>query len=56
MKVTRIEISIEWEDSGEFEHESYVDSFEDAIRELKELKKKYKDGVQEEEEWNNEVR
>ena len=49
MKVTRIEISLEWEDSGEFEHESYEDSFEDAIRELKKLKKKYQNGV--EEDW-----
>jgi hypothetical protein len=49
MKVTRIEISLEWEDSGEFEHEGYYDSFDDAIRELKKLKKKYKDGVQEDE-------
>ena len=50
MKITRIEISIEWDDSGEFEHESYCDSIDDAIRELKKLKKKYKDG-NEEEEW-----
>ena len=49
MKVTRIEISLEWEDSGEFEHESYEDSFDEAIRELKKLKKKYQNGV--EEEW-----
>lgn len=49
MKVTRIEISLEWDDSGEFEHESYEDSFDDAIRELKKLKKKYQNGV--EEEW-----
>ena len=50
MKVTRIEISLEWGDSGEFEHESYCDSIYDAISELKKLKKKYKDG-NEEEEW-----
>ena len=50
MKVTRIEISLEWEDSGEFEHESYEDSFDEAIRELKKLKKKYQNGV--EEEWD----
>lgn len=50
MKVTRIEISLEWEDSGEFEHETYEDSFDDAIRYLKKLKKKYKDGVEEDEE------
>lgn len=50
MKVTRIEISLEWDDSGEFEHESYCDSFDEAIRELKKLKKKYQNGV--EEEWD----
>ena len=50
MKITRIEISIEWDDSGEFEHESYEDSIDDAIHELKKLKKKYKDG-NDEEEW-----
>ena len=50
MKVTRIEISLEWGDSGEFEHESYEDSFDDAIRYLKKLKKKYKDGIEEDEE------
>jgi hypothetical protein len=50
MKVTRIEISLEWDDSGEFEHESYEDSIDDAIRTLKKLKKKYKDGI--EEEWD----
>jgi len=49
MKVTRIEISLEWEDSGKFEHETYEDSFDDAIRYLKKLKKKYKDGVEEDE-------
>ena len=51
MKITRIEISLEWEDSGEFEHEGYYDSFDDAIRALKKMKKKYQDGVEEEEEW-----
>lgn len=50
MKITRIEISLEWDDSGEFEHESYEDSIDDAILELKRLKKKYKDGVEEEQE------
>lgn len=50
MKITRVEISLEWDDSGEFEHESYCDSIDDAIRELKKLKKKYKDG-NDEEEW-----
>lgn len=50
MKITRIEISIEWDDSGEFEHESYEDSIDDAIRALKKLKKKYKDG-NDKEEW-----
>lgn len=51
MKVTRIEISLEWEDSGEFEHESYELSFDDAIRTLKKLKKKYQNGINEDEEW-----
>lgn len=50
MKVTRIEISLEWEDSGELEHEAYCDDFDEAIRLLKKLKKQYKDGV--EEEWD----
>lgn len=50
MKVTRIEISLEWDDSGEFEHESYEDSFDDAIRALKKMKKQYKDG-NDKEEW-----
>lgn len=50
MKVTRIKISLEWEYSGEFEREGCYDSFDDAIRELKKLKKKYKDGVEEDEE------
>lgn len=50
MKITGIEISIEWDNSGEYEHESYEDSIDDAIRELKRLKKKYKDG-NDEEEW-----
>ena len=50
MKITRIEISIEWDDSGEFEHESYEDSIDDAIRYLKKLKKQYKDG-NDKEEW-----
>lgn len=50
MKITRIEISLEWDDSGEFEHESYEDSIDDAIRMLKKMKKQYKDG-NDEEEW-----
>ena len=50
MKITRIEISLEWDDSGEFEHESYEDSIDDAIRALKKIKKQYKDG-NDEEEW-----
>ena len=50
MKITRIEISLEWDDSGEFEHESYEDSIDDAIRYLKKLKKQYKDG-NDKEEW-----
>lgn len=50
MKVTRIEISLEWDDSGEFEHEGYYDSIDDAIRALKKMKKQYKDGI--EEEWD----
>ena len=49
MKVTRIEISLEWEDSGEFEHETYEDSFDDAIRALKKLKKKYQENNTEDE-------
>lgn len=49
MKVTRIEISLEWEDSGEFEHEGYFDSFDDAIRYLKKLKKKYQEKNMEDE-------
>ena len=49
MKVTRIEISLEWEDSGEFEHEAYEDSFDDAIRALKKMKKQYQDGIKEDE-------
>lgn len=49
MKVTRIEISLEWGDSGEFEHETYEDSFDDAIRVLKKMKKQYQDGVKEDE-------
>ena len=50
MKVTQIEISLEWDESGEFEHEGYFDNFDDAIRYLKKLKKKYKDRVEEDEE------
>lgn len=50
MKVTQIEISLEWNESGEFEHEGYFDNFDDAIRYLKKLKKKYKDEVEEDEE------
>lgn len=49
MKVTRIEISLEWDESGEFEHEGYFDNFDDAIRYLKKLKKKYQSGVTEDE-------
>ena len=49
MKVTRIEISLEWEDSGEFEHETYEDSFDDAIRVLKKMKKKYQENNTEDE-------
>lgn len=49
MKITRIEISLEWDDSGEFEHESYEDSIDDAIRALKKMKKKYQSGVAEDE-------
>lgn len=49
MKVTQIEISIEWDNSGEYEHESYEDSIDDAIRYLKKLKKKYQSGVTEDE-------
>lgn len=51
MKVTRIEISLEWDDSGEFEHEGYYDSFDEVIRDLKKLKKKYKDDNNEED-WD----
>lgn len=47
MKVTQIEISLEWEDSGEFEHEGYFDNFDDAIRYLKKIKKQYQNGVDE---------
>ena len=50
MKLTGIEISLEWENSGEFEHETYEDSFDDAIRALKKMKKQYQDG-NDEEEW-----
>ena len=50
MKITQIEISIEWDNSGEFEHESYCDSIDEAIRTLKKMKKQYKDG-NDEEEW-----
>ena len=39
MKLTRIEISLEWEDSGEFEHEAYEDSIDDAIHYLKKNEK-----------------
>jgi hypothetical protein len=49
MKVTRIEISLEWEESGEFEHEVYCDTIEDAIRYLKKLKKEQRKNEQEEE-------
>ena len=48
MKITRIEFSLEWDDSGEFEHESYEDSIDDAIRTLKKIKKQYQDGIKEE--------
>ena len=47
MKVTQIEISLEWEDSSEFEHEGYFDNFDDAIRYLKKIKKQYQNGVDE---------
>ena len=45
MKITRIEISLEWDDSGEFEHESYENSIDDAIRALKKMKKQEKNIV-----------
>ena len=43
MKLTGIEISLEWENSGEYEHESYFDSIDVAIRYLKKLKKEMKE-------------
>lgn len=49
MKITRIEISLEWDNSGEFEHESYEDSIDDAIRYLKKLKKEIKEENMEDE-------
>lgn len=39
MKITQIELSLEWENSGIFEHEGYFDSIDDLIRYLKKLKK-----------------
>lgn len=50
MKLTGIEISLEWGNSGEYDHEGYFDTIDDAIRYLKKIKKQYKDGV-DEEEW-----
>ena len=50
MKLTGIEISLEWEDSGEYEHEGYFDSIDDAIRYLKKLKKE-QSKTEQEEEW-----
>lgn len=49
MKVTQIEISIEWDNSGEYEYECTTDSIDNAIRELKKLKKKYQNNNTEDE-------
>lgn len=54
MKLTRIEISLEWGDSGMFEHESYCDSIDDAIRTLKKMKKELSK-MEQEEDWRDEV-
>ena len=35
MKLTGIEISLEWGNSGEYDHEGYFDTIDDAIRYLK---------------------
>ena len=43
MKLTGIEISLEWEDSGEYEHEGYFGSIDVANRYLKKLKKEVKE-------------
>ena len=51
MKITGIEISLEWENSSEYEHEAYCDNLDEAIRYLKKLKKQYKDGYAEED-WD----
>ena len=51
MKIIRIEISLEWDDSGEFEHEAYCNSIDEAIRYLKKLKKE-QNKTEQEEEWN----
>ena len=54
MKLTRIEISLEWGDSGIFEHEDYCDSIDDAIRTLKKMKKELSK-MEQEEGWRDEV-
>jgi hypothetical protein len=51
MKITQLELSIEWENSGEFEHEAYCDTIDELIRYLKKLKKE-QNKTEQEEEWN----
>lgn len=50
MKITQLELSIEYGDSGEFEHEGYFCTIDEAIRYLKKLKKE-QSKTEQEEEW-----
>lgn len=51
MEITRLELSLERGDSGEFEHEGYFDTIDDLIRYLKKLKKEEKDSKDRKDEW-----
>lgn len=51
MRITDIEIAIEYNESGEYEHEGYFETIDEAIHYLKKLKKVINKQVKEDE-WN----
>ena len=48
-QITRLELFIEWDNSGYLEHEEYYNSIDELIRALKKLKKQHKE--EQAEEW-----
>lgn len=51
MRITDIEIAVEYNNSGEYDHMGYFETIDEAIRFLKKLKKATNKQVKEDE-WN----